>query len=87
MKRFPEEVLPYPGDWSRRRFVRGVAFGGAASAFGLLRPLCAQPVRPRVAELSGSEFDLDIGSTSVNFSGAPRAATVVNGSLPAPILR
>ena len=63
-----------------------MALGGVAS-LGLLRPACAQPVRSRVAELSGSEFDLDIGATPVNFTGAARIATVVNGSLPAPILR
>ena len=37
--------------------------------------------------LSGSEFDLSIGTAAVNLTGAPRTATVVNGSLPAPILR
>ena len=37
--------------------------------------------------LSGTEFDLSIGTAAVNFTGAPRTATVVNGSLPAPILR
>jgi CopA family copper-resistance protein len=37
--------------------------------------------------LSGTEFDLTIASTLVNFTGAPRTATTINGSIPAPILR
>ena len=40
-----------------------------------------------VPVLSGREFDLSIGTAAVNFTGAARTATVVNGSLPAPILR
>src|SRR4029077_3277245 len=40
-----------------------------------------------VAELSGTEFDLDIGATTVNFTGAARSATVGNGRPPPPILR
>ncbi|GHE36879.1 copper resistance protein CopA [Vulcaniibacterium thermophilum] len=37
--------------------------------------------------LSGTEFDLDIGESLVNFTGRVRPAVTVNGSLPAPILR
>ncbi len=33
--------------------------------------------------LSGTQFDLVIGETVVNFTGTPRMATTVNGSLPA----
>ncbi|MBD2859413.1 copper resistance system multicopper oxidase [Spongiibacter sp. KMU-158] len=44
--------------------------------------LAAQP-----AVLSGRQFNLDIGYQQVNFTGAERTATTVNGSLPAPILR
>jgi CopA family copper-resistance protein len=72
---------------SRRRFVQGVAMGGAAAAFGLGRASTAAPMRPRVVELSGTQFDLDIGMLPVNITGAQRVATVVNGSLPAPVLR
>ena len=72
---------------SRRRFVQGVALGGAAATLGLGRATIAQPVRPRVVELSGTQFDLDIGTLPVNITGAQRMATVVNGSLPAPVLR
>ena len=40
-----------------------------------------------MTELSGTEFDLEIAAREVNFTGAPRAATVVNGQLPGPLLR
>ena len=71
---------------SRRRFVQGVTAGGAAAALGFGRASIAQPTRPRVVELSGTQFDLDIGMLPVNITGAQRVATVVNGSLPAPVL-
>ena len=72
---------------SRRRFVQGLALGGTAAALGLGRATIAQPALPRVVELSGTQFDLDIGTLPVNITGAQRMATVVNGSLPAPVLR
>lgn len=37
--------------------------------------------------LSGTQFDLSIGETPMNFTGRTRSAITVNGSLPAPILR
>jgi CopA family copper-resistance protein len=37
--------------------------------------------------LSGTRFDLSIGIAPANFTGRPRIATVVNGQLPAPLLR
>ena len=37
--------------------------------------------------LQGADFDLAIGERAADLTGAPRIATVVNGSLPAPTLR
>ena len=37
--------------------------------------------------LSGTEYNLTIAETPVNFTGEPRMATTINGSIPAPILR
>src|SRR5690606_2834301 len=37
--------------------------------------------------LSGTEFDLHIGELPVDITGKPRVGTVVNGQLPAPLLR
>ena len=36
--------------------------------------------------LRGSEFNLEIGESPVNFTGSPRMATTINGSIPAPTL-
>jgi CopA family copper-resistance protein len=75
--------------FSRRTFVKGLAFGGAAAGLGLWRtPVMAQG-NPPVAStaLSGTEFDLRIGETPMNFTGNPRVAFTVNGSVPAPTLR
>jgi len=48
----------------------------------------AQPaMAQRSAVLPGSDFDLRIGESLVNFTGSPRIAHTVNGSLPAPTLR
>ena len=76
-------------DRSRRRFVQGLATGGAVAGFGLW-PLAgaAQRVASGVQrELRGTEFDLVIGETPMNFTGRVRTAITVNGSLPAPLLR
>ncbi|HEY8012141.1 MAG TPA: copper resistance system multicopper oxidase, partial [Rudaea sp.] len=77
---FPE--IP-PSFFSRRRFVQGIALAG----LGLWRDSTHALAAGTAPVLSGSEFDLSIGTAAVNFTGAPRTATVVNGSLPAPILR
>jgi len=79
-------------DHSRRRFVQGLAAGGALlGASPLFGPAWAkQPelaVTGNVPVLSGTEFDLTIAETPVNFTGTPRMATTINGSIPGPILR
>ncbi|AOU97881.1 copper resistance protein CopA [Acidihalobacter yilgarnensis] len=75
----------------RRRFVQGLAAGGvmlslapaiAAAATGAGRaPSTGKSV------LRGTEFDLVIAESPVNFTGSPRIATTINGSIPAPTLR
>ena len=77
---------------SRRRFVQGLALGGAAAGFGLARMPgfameSADANAPRRTVLTGTDFDLAVGELAVNFTGAMRHATVVNGQLPAPLLR
>jgi CopA family copper-resistance protein len=69
--------------WSRRRFLAGMTLGGTAAALGWRRG--AAQVAPD--ELTGCDFDLVIGARSVDFGGGHRRATVVNGHLPAPVLR
>ena len=74
---------------TRRRFVKGLAVGGAVAGLGLWRaPAWAQPTsRQPWRELSGTRFDLRIGETPMNFTGRVRTAVTVNDSLPAPTLR
>ena len=71
----------------RRRFVQGLALGGVAAGLGLWRGnAMAQTAAPR-AELRGNHFELEIDELPVDFTGRKRIATVVNGQLPAPLLR
>jgi CopA family copper-resistance protein len=74
---------------SRRRFVQGLALGGLALGTGLRLPAFAADGDARTGPqvLRGTEFDLAIGTSPVNFTGRTRPAITVNGSLPAPILR
>src|SRR5690606_16087600 len=78
---------PRPGaNIPRRRFVQGLAAGGAVAMLGPgPRPAIAGQVN--VPVLTGSHVDLSIGRSPADFTGRPRMATTVNGSLPAPVLR
>jgi CopA family copper-resistance protein len=86
--------LPPDGvDRSRRHFVLGLAAGGTAAGLGLLAPgrvwAATAPAMPSASmpQLRGDTFDLTIGDTAVDFTGARRIATTVNGSIPGPVLR
>ena len=77
-----------PSTTSRRTFVKGLAAGGLLGGFGLWRtPVWALNSPGQVNELSGTDFELFIGETPVNFTGLPRTALTINGSLPGPLLR
>jgi len=76
----------------RRRFIRGLAAGGILLGLSpWLSPARAQyaagTITGSAKVLSGTEFDLTIAETPVNFTGSPRLATTINGSIPAPTLR
>ncbi len=86
---FKGRIAPDP---SRRRFIQGLAAGGVLmglSSWG--RPVWAEPAavtaNGTAPVLSGTEFDLTIAETPVDFTGNPRMATTVNGFLPGPTLR
>ncbi len=96
MKRSTPFAVPLPA-MSRRRFVQGLAAGGvlwgiapfvrAAGAHAQSTSTSTSTSTGSAAVLSGTEFNLEIGESPVNFTGSPRMATTVNGSLPAPTLR
>ncbi|MBR9857072.1 MAG: copper resistance system multicopper oxidase [Gammaproteobacteria bacterium] len=79
----------------RRRFVQGLAAGGVV--LGMAPMLTQAQAQARAASpgtltgdvpvLTGSEFDLVIDETPVNFTGKARMATTINGSIPGPTLR
>jgi len=76
---------------SRRNFLKtaaGVAAGGALMGLpSWIRPAFAGEGATNAKVLSGTEFDLTVGLSPVNFTGTPHLATTINGSLPAPTLR
>ncbi len=75
-------------DRGRRRFVTGIAVGGALAGIGLAcKAFAAKPTSNGPPELRGRRFDLSIDPTLVDFTGKPGVATAVNGSVPAPLLR
>ncbi|NGM88522.1 copper resistance system multicopper oxidase [Parapusillimonas sp. SGNA-6] len=90
MKRSTTLAVPLPAI-PRRRFVQGLVAGGVV--LGLSPFARAAGMRSdgtstgSAAVLSGTEFNLEIAESPVNFTGNPRMATTVNGSLPAPTLR
>jgi CopA family copper-resistance protein len=80
---------PMPRRVSRRTFVKGLAVAGAgASVASWGTRASAQGNAPsKWKEIDGTDFDLRIGETPMNFTGNPRVAFTVNGSVPAPTLR
>ncbi|MEO7938576.1 MAG: copper resistance system multicopper oxidase [Burkholderiaceae bacterium] len=81
-------ALPQP---SRRRFVHGLAAGGVMLGLAQLgrtaRAAEAPAATPGTPVLRGTEFNLEVAELPVNFTGSPRMATAINGSIPAPTLR
>jgi CopA family copper-resistance protein len=79
-----------PARMCRRQFVQGMAGGTLLLGAGGLFARTAAPGStpgPMPAPLSGTQFDLSIDELAVNYSGAQRLATAVNGQVPAPLLR
>jgi CopA family copper-resistance protein len=71
---------------TRRRFVQGLATVGGLATLGFRDTHAAENIGG-ISVLSGNQIDLTIGEMPVNITGRSRIATVVNGSIPAPILR
>ena len=90
MKHSKQIILPgQSAVMSRRRFVTGAAAGGALLGLGLSTQSssAAASTRQPLPSLRGSNFDIDIGYKTVNYTGRERPATTFNGSVPGPILR
>jgi len=90
MKHSKQIILPgQSASMSRRRFVTGAAAGSALLGLGLSAQSSYATASPRQAlqTLRGSNFDINIGYQTVNFTGRERPATAINGSVPGPILR
>ncbi|GAB6080913.1 copper resistance system multicopper oxidase [Hydrogenophilus hirschii] len=75
----------------RRRFVRGLVAGGVIASLSPWGRAAVQGVtetRTGAAPvLSGTNIDLVVAESPVNFTGRPRMATTINGSIPAPTLK
>ena len=74
----------------RRRFLQGLAGGGIMLGLApnaVWAGAESNAVTGTVPVLSGTDFNLTIAEAPVNFTGAPRMATTINGSIPAPTLR
>lgn len=80
------EQLVIAGDvvnrW-RRQILQGA---GAAVLAGLAPARLLADTQGAQPSLRGTEFDLEIGPTPVNFTGSDQIATAVNGQVPAPVL-
>ncbi|MBX3646352.1 MAG: copper resistance system multicopper oxidase [Rhodocyclaceae bacterium] len=89
MERHSPFSLAIP-DLPRRRFVQGLAAGGVLLGLSA-RPIPSWSMEPAAARdvpvLRGTEFDLVVEKSTVNFTGNPGMATIINGSIPAPTLR
>ena len=72
---------------SRRTFVKGLAAGGALTAFGAWDWRALAQARNPQQVLRGTSFDLSIGETPINFTGSTKIAQAINGSIPGPVLR
>jgi CopA family copper-resistance protein len=84
-----ERPGPLDNALTRRTFVKGLTAGGVVAGLGGWPTTVWGQDRQRkpTTELSGTNFDLRIGETRVDFTGRERTAYTVNGSLPAPTLR
>ena len=70
---------------NRRRFIQGMIAAGFVSWWPGWEAEASSSLLP--SELRGTEFDFTIDTLPVNFTGKPRVAVSVNGSVPGPTLR
>ncbi|AQS36395.1 copper-resistance protein, CopA family [Shewanella psychrophila] len=80
-------VLEPQSSLSRRRFVMGAASAMMLASLPFTQSVLAASMRQGLTTLSGKLFDLSIDYQTVNFTGTDVRATVVNQSIPGPLLR
>ena len=79
------QVLP---NLQRRKILEGLVAAGVVMGLAFWTSSFAAQLETMPAQiLSGTEFDLTISESLVNFTGNSRLATTINGSVPAPTLR
>jgi FtsP/CotA-like multicopper oxidase with cupredoxin domain len=81
---FGPGFAPVPLGLTRRRFVQGLSGVLATTATPFSRGAASDEQR---SVLSGTEFNLEVSALEVNFTGAKRLATALNGQVPGPTLR
>ena len=74
-------------DWSRRRFLEGLAAGGVLAGAAALAPAGALAGRTYGTGVKGAADELTIAAYPVDLTGKRRTAILVDGSLPGPLLR
>ncbi len=90
------QPIPPSASLPRRRFMQGLVAGGVL--LGLTPAIKPAWARSQIQVegltttgtapiLTGTEFNLTVAESPANFTGAPRMATTINGSIPAPTLR
>jgi CopA family copper-resistance protein len=73
---------------TRRRFVLGVGASGLTAALGDSPARAGQaPLAHGVPLLEGDKFDLTLSPVPVNITGRRRTGTLINGTMPGPVLR
>lgn len=82
---------PFVAKASRREFIRRSTLLGGAAALQSTLPAWARSGSATqlagLSALSGREFDLNVAQTTRTINGEPSRAILVNGHLPAPLLR
>ena len=86
--RYKDGALSFKRDGiTRRRFVQGLVAAGVVAGLDLRAwPALAHDSLRRQEVLHGNHFALALEEVAVNYTGRPRIATAVNGSVPGPRL-
>jgi len=79
--------MRFPEPPNRRRFVQGLAATSTMGWIGATRAQSRLASIGGIPVLTGASIDLTLAEMPVNITGRRRMATVVNNSMPGPILR